>query len=300
MTKTAPDFLKKSIKTKRGNQQFPIRSKRDRPFRSKEFRFRRKNIHVIFLLPNILTSFNIACGVISIMFAIDGQFVIAAGLILMAGFFDMVDGKVARMLHSSSNFGLQLDSLADLISFGLASSVLFHQILYHDLTRLSASLVLIYTLCTALRLARYNSQTASGHARTHFVGLPCPVPSCFLAAIVLVSNEFEFSLNQSIILIPLHILIIVLAGLMVSTVRYPDFSSYLVDKKYIYHYNVIFVLVLCVAVLRVQEVLFLLLGTYIVVGPFMAMRDLAGHQTSDAAVEEEPSAAKAIDYAENG
>ncbi len=284
-------FTARIMKSRRN----PFRPGRPRRFRVRPFHGQRKNIHLIHLLPNVLTSFNVACGVSAIIFATEGRFEIAAQLILLAGFFDLIDGKVARLVGSSSQFGTQLDSLADVISFGVAPPVLYHAMLYPgEPTRLSVSLVLIYTLCTALRLARYNVQASGGQKRTHFTGLPCPAPAGFLAALVLVSYEYNFLLVtpiNTVVKIGIHILLVSLAGMMVSTITFPDFSSIHVEKKNVYQYNVIIVLILCVAVLRFKEVFTILVGTYIMAGPIITLREHSRQRAEHPAGMELPKSA---------
>ena len=294
------DPLAERILKSRRNPFHPGRTRR---FRVRPFRAQRKNINLIHLLPNVLTSFNVACGVSAILFATEGRFEIAAQMILLAGFFDLIDGKVARLVGSSSQFGTQLDSLADVISFGAAPPLLYHAMLYpNGPNRLSVAMVLIYTLCTALRLARYNVQVSGGQKRTHFTGLPCPAPAGFLAALVLVSYEYNFLLIPPIypvINIGIHILLVSLAGMMVSTITFPDFSSIHVEKKNVYQYNVIIVLILCVAVLRFKEVFTILVGTYIMAGPVITIREYSRRRAEHAAELESPSAKSPETPAEN-
>ncbi|RJP31374.1 MAG: CDP-diacylglycerol--serine O-phosphatidyltransferase [Candidatus Omnitrophota bacterium] len=246
-------------------------------FRVRRFKPRRKEIKLVHLLPNLLTCFNVACGVSSIIYGIEGKYEIAAMLILLAAFFDLIDGKVARLFGSSSSYGLQLDSLADVISFGVAPPVLMHTILYKDLDRLGLSMVLVYTLCTALRLARYNVQAALVQKRDHFVGLPCPVPACFIAALVLVCHDYfgpvETILPQAVLRTGIHVGLVVLACLMVSTIRYPDLSSWQVKKRNIYQHTVFIVLILCVTVLIVKIVILSFAMVFIASGPLGAIRE---------------------------
>ncbi len=271
-----------SERDKKKNRPFhrnPFHSDRPRRFRMRRPRFKDKNINLINLLPNMLTSLNIACGVGAILFAIDRQFEAAAILILIAAFFDLIDGKVARLVGAASPFGVQLDSLADLVSFGVAPPILLHTVLYTNMNRLGASLVLIYALCCALRLARYNVQAMNTQKkRRYFVGLPCPAPACFLASLVLAAMEYELSLANPASRIVLHIVMVCLSGLMVSTIPYPDLASWKLEKKNVYQYNVFIVLILCVAVLRFKAVLLLLTGVFVISGPVYALQAYFQHK----------------------
>ncbi len=210
------------------------------------------------------------------IYAIEGKYEIAGILILLAAFFDLIDGKVARLIGSASSYGVQLDSLADVISFGVATPILIHTILYENLDRIGLSMVLVYTLCTALRLARYNVQAAGGQKRNHFVGLPCTVPACFIAAMVLVCTDYlgtpDVVLAHTLVRSSIHIIMVMLACFMVSTIPYPDLSSWQVEKKNIYQHTVFIVLILCVTVLIVKIVILLLCATFILSGPISAVR----------------------------
>jgi len=262
------------------------RLKKTRRFRIRNLRPKRKNIKVVHLLPNVLTSFNVACGVSSIILGIDRRFEVAAFLILLAAFFDLIDGKVARLVGSTSPFGVQLDSLADVISFGVAPPVLLHTILYQQYDRLGLSLVLIYTLFTALRLARYNVHANIEQKRDHFTGLPCPVPACFLAAAVLVCIEYGIAMDNAYFRTGMHIVMIGLACLMVSTISYPDLSSWHIEKRNIFQHNVIMALLLCVTVLIFKVVVFFLAASFILSGPIKALREMGKVRVEEEAPEE--------------
>ncbi len=270
--------------------------KRIRRFRVKNFRQKRKDIKLIHLLPNVLTSFNVACGVSAITVGIDQHFEIAAYLILLAAFFDLIDGKVARLMGSSSPFGTQLDSLADVISFGVAPSILMHTMLYQQYDRLGISLVLVYTLCTALRLARYNVHAGNQQKRDYFVGLPCPVPACFLAAMVLVSHDYEILLATPILRTTVHIVMVCMAFLMVSTLRYPDLSSWQIEKKNIFQHNVIMVLILCVMVMIAKVMILLITFSFILSGPIKAIREMRKPTPEEEQTEEKKSSPSLIEH----
>ena len=272
-------------------------------FRVKRFRPRRKEIRLVHLLPNILTCLNIACGVCAIILGHEGKYETAASLILLAGFFDMVDGKVARLIGSGSPFGVQLDSLADVVSFGVAPPILIHALLFQSYNRLSLVLVLVYTLCTALRLARYNVSAIVEQKRDHFTGLPCPVPACFIAALVLVMMDFTlpssqvravvlgffgYSLEMShpAIRVTLHAFMVILACLMVSTIPYPDLSAWQVERRNIYQHTVIMVLLFCVSLLVIKYAILFLTAAFIVSGPALALHEMYHYAPAPENVEE--------------
>ena len=252
-------------------------AKKFRNFRMKRFRSRpHRDFNILHLLPNVLTSGNAACGAASIIYCVEGQYTVAAVLIIMAAFFDMIDGKAARLLGTSSPFGVQLDSLADAISFGVAPPILIRAISYHGYHRLGLSLVLVYTLCTVLRLARYNVQATenTNKKREYFTGLPCPVPAVFLAAVVLVADDYGIPLSDPFIRSTLHIVVVILACLMVSTIPYPDLSAFKIERKNVYQHNVILSLVLCVIVLLGKLFFLVAPGLFILAGLALALYHL--------------------------
>jgi CDP-diacylglycerol---serine O-phosphatidyltransferase len=257
-------FLKKSIKS--------ANDKRKKRFRRKP----RKDINLLHILPNVLTSFNVACGAASIVYSVEGEYAIAAFLILVAVFFDLIDGKVARFVGSSSQFGVELDSLADVISFGAAPAILIYAMGYQGYHRLGLSLVLVYTLCTVLRLARYNvsANENPNKKREYFTGLPCPVPAVFLASLVWLLHEYQIPLTDPIVRAVLHITVVCLACLMVSTLPYPDIAVFKVEKKNVFQHNVTLVLILCVLVMMAK--FFFLVGStlFILSGPTLALIEM--------------------------
>ena len=139
----------------------------------------------VYLLPNLLTTGNLFFGYLSIMKSISGDFVMAAAAILLATVFDLLDGRVARLTNGSSEFGVQYDSLCDLVSFGLAPAIMVYHYSLSGLGKIAWVFCFIYVVCGALRLARFNVQTSIGKHIDSFIGLPIPIPagvlSCFVA-----------------------------------------------------------------------------------------------------------------------
>lgn len=275
---------------------------RQKRFRVKRFKSREKDIKVFHLLPNVLTSFNVAFGVSSIILGVSGKFELAAICILVAAFFDMIDGKVARLVGASSQFGVQLDSLADVISFGVAPPMLVHSMIYTDFDRLGLSMVVVYSVFTAMRLARYNVKAAENinKKRDSFMGLPCPVPACFIAAGILVALDFSLQ-NGNGVAIPvtldlfgyhlavtdklargvIHAVMVILSILMVSTIPYPDLTARYIEKKHVFQHNVIMVLILGVILLIAKVSILVLSGAFILLGPLQLFRHPAAILTEE-------------------
>jgi len=188
--------------------------------KARKQRLHRRPINV---LASALTTFNVYCGIASVFAAMAGNHDKAAYLILVAIVFDMMDGSIARLTKSTSEFGKQLDSLADIISFGAAPAVLIYTAYLQAggsddpalVTRTGAFFAIVYVIAGALRLARYNVYQSS--RRDLFFGLPIPGAGGAIASFVL----FTYYFNLDVAFWVLGPLTIGLAFLMVSTIRYP-------------------------------------------------------------------------------
>lgn len=144
------------------------------------------------LAPSIFTMGNMACGFYAINTANTGDFSAAAMAILGGIAFDMLDGRVARLVHGESAFGVEFDSLSDFLTFGVAPAHIMCQLLLKDYGVWGYVVAFVYTLCGGLRLARFNAVAMSGKSsKTHFTGLPIPAAAGFLASFVLLYEAVE-------------------------------------------------------------------------------------------------------------
>jgi len=180
----------------------------------------------IYVLPSLLTLGNLLGGFYAIVSAYDGDYGRAAVAILIAGVLDALDGLVARLTGSTSDFGVQLDSLADLVSFGVAPGVLAYTWALLPLNRIGWLACFLFVSCGALRLARFNIQARKGDKR-YFVGLPIPAAGAFIASFVLFMKDsssivlFQREiLSPSVTTVLVAVAIYLLSFLMVSRVRY--------------------------------------------------------------------------------
>jgi CDP-diacylglycerol--serine O-phosphatidyltransferase len=202
------------------------------------------SIRGIYLLPNLLTTAGLFCGFYAIVAAINSQFVASAHAILLAGVFDVLDGKIARLTHSTSAFGVQYDSLSDLTSFGLAPGLLVYLWGLHEVGRIGWVAAFIYVVCAALRLARFNVQSATQDKR-YFRGLPTPAAAGVLATTVLFYHEVQNLLGHPLeVGRPVWFVAVAygVAFLMVSNIRYRSFKE--IDLRSRYHFKVLLALVL--------------------------------------------------------
>ena len=139
------------------------------------------------LIPNAVTLANIALGFLGIVAAARGQFERSVVLLFAAALCDLADGKLARALNATSKFGMELDSLSDMVSFGIAPSVLVYLAVLQRLGTLGLVIAIAYPLCGAIRLARYNSDV-SGIGKVTFLGCPIPIAASYLWSMVLVRD----------------------------------------------------------------------------------------------------------------
>jgi CDP-diacylglycerol--serine O-phosphatidyltransferase len=193
----------------------------------------------IYFLPNLLTAGNLFCGFVALTKIVEAdlangfwQIEVALGFILLACIFDLFDGRVARMGGVESPFGREFDSLADLISFGVAPAFLVHRVVLKDLVegypQLGWFIASVYLLCGAFRLARFNclSAMSNGGSSKEFLGFPIPSAAGLVASLTLLIIQFnikERSLGNWKYLLALVLLF--LSAMMVSTVKYPSFKS---------------------------------------------------------------------------
>lgn len=176
----------------------------------------------ITLLPNLITTASLFCGFFSIMQSIRGRFVFAAWLVILAAFFDFLDGRIARMTRSQSDFGVEYDSLSDLTTFCLAPAILVYTWSLFDFGKLGIAVCFLFFACGALRLARFNVQMASVE-RVDFQGLPTPTAGGTLVSYaIFYEHLFGPGKNPSFFVI---VMTVALALLMVSNIRYRSFKK---------------------------------------------------------------------------
>jgi CDP-diacylglycerol--serine O-phosphatidyltransferase len=181
----------------------------------------------LFILPTLFTVGNLFCGYLSVWCSIRGTFEIAAILIIAAGVLDGLDGRIARMTHSTSAFGEQYDSMADLVSFGVAPAVLAYSWGLSDFHRLGWMVSFLFVVCGSMRLARFNIQTHAVDKR-FFVGLPIPAAAGAMATMVLATPE---RLVSRVWMGGLLVVTVVLSYLMISTIRYRSFKDLDLRRK---------------------------------------------------------------------
>ncbi|MEE9231413.1 MAG: CDP-diacylglycerol--serine O-phosphatidyltransferase [Acidobacteriota bacterium] len=179
-------------------------------------RFRRG----IFILPSLFTVASLFCGFYAIICAGAGRYQLAAFLILGASILDVVDGQVARLTHTNTDFGLQLDSLGDVVSFGIAPAILVHTWALSLLGRIGWLVAFLYVACGTARLARFNLRRPSDWR--YFVGLPIPAAALTIAAMV---NFHPEQVTDGLAVSAMTAVVVLVAILMISRLRYRSFKN---------------------------------------------------------------------------
>ena len=218
----------------------------------------------VYLLPNLLTTGNLFSGFYAVIAVFNERYLLAAVAILIALVFDMLDGQIARFTKTSSRFGVEYDSLADLISFGLAPGLLIYAWALSDYGRLGWAAAFLFLACGALRLARFNVQ-AGGTDTRFFTGLPIPAAASLIATTVLL-DEYIVSLGREVRPIVILLMMYTLAFLMVSRLRYRAFKEFSLHRKRPFESLALSVLGLIILVLAPQVVLFAVFALYALSG----------------------------------
>ncbi|MDY6862001.1 MAG: CDP-diacylglycerol--serine O-phosphatidyltransferase [Thermodesulfobacteriota bacterium] len=241
--------------------------KQKAPSTSRKKRIRRDNMKKgIYLLPNLFTSFNLFFGFFSIILSFNGLVVKAAYAIILASFFDLLDGRIARMTKTTSKFGLEYDSLADLVSFGLAPGVLTYIWVLKPFGRWGWLVAFLYVVCSALRLARFNIQVNTVEKK-YFQGLPTPAAAGMVASTVILFDPLIINnviTNYTIFLF----LMPVLALLMVSNFRYISAKQLSIEGRRPFHLLIILIFLCILIVAKYKIMLFSSFFFYSLMGPF--------------------------------
>jgi CDP-diacylglycerol--serine O-phosphatidyltransferase len=231
----------------------PLRRRReDRPER-----FRRG----VYLLPSLMTLSNLLCGFASIVYSTRGDFDTAAVLIGVAMIVDTLDGFLARLTHSQSAFGAELDSLADVVSFGVAPAILAFTWGLWSLGRLGWAAGFIYVAAAAMRLARFNIQSASTADKRYFAGLPSPAAASVTASTVFLYPWGVQDYRIALLALPM---LLVPGFLMVSTIRFRSIKAIDVDKRRPYRRNLLAVVALALIATHPRIALVVLSYSYVV------------------------------------
>lgn len=236
----------------------------------------------IYLLPNLLTTGCVFFGFLGIILGMDGEFGQAAIAVLVAMLFDGLDGRVARLTGTDTDFGVQYDSLADMVSFGIAPALIVYNWALGD----TSSVLLwdnggwlaafLFVACAALRLARFNTQSGVSD-KSYFQGLPSPAAAGVVVTLVWFGERVGLSSYEAAI--PAAIVTIAAASMMVSNIRYDSFKE--LDIRYRVRFPVIVGLVVAVILIAVHPPTALFFGflAYLLSGPILTIVRLRQHRS---------------------
>ena len=184
-----------------------------------------KNIKLIYILPNLFTALSVFFGMMSVIASSQGKFEKAFIYIILSFIADGLDGRVARLTNTSSKFGLEFDSLADIVAFGVAPAMMTFFSIGQNYGKFGALITGLFVVFGAIRLARFNVTTENNDPSV-FIGLPIPTAAAVLASFNMLNLELNHSLNIIILIFAL-----ILGLLMVSNVRFPSFKKVDISKN---------------------------------------------------------------------
>ena len=238
------------------------------------------NRRAVYLLPNMITSLALFSGFFSVVASLNGQFVKAAVAILVAGLFDALDGRIARLTRTASPFGVQYDSLSDVIAFGMAPALLMYTAVLKPLGRFGWLGAFLYLACGALRLARFNVQ-AQKAGQKHFTGLPIPAAAGLVASGLLIVGNGVGSegLKSGIMKVGVVAGVYVLSLLMVSRIPYPGLKQVVIPRRKAFQVLAGVVICVVIAANYPEKFLFGFALFYTVLGPVIGtwiLKKLAG------------------------
>jgi CDP-diacylglycerol--serine O-phosphatidyltransferase len=236
----------------------------------------------IYILPSLFTCANMTLGILSVMYSINGYFMKAAWALVFALGCDILDGRIARMTHTTTDFGLELDSLSDLVSFGIAPAMMIYQLALKSMGKIGVAIAVLFILCSALRLARFNVMTQNNIPLENFMGLPTPASAGVLVSFVL-SYELlgpeGYALNFKTIDIlqkqmpiffkVMPVVVVVLSFLMVSNVPYYSFKRMKFSRPAAMRLLVVMIVLILLIVVYPQNIFFIIFTMYALSGILM-------------------------------
>ncbi|MFN3696830.1 MAG: CDP-diacylglycerol--serine O-phosphatidyltransferase [Pseudobdellovibrio sp.] len=216
----------------------------------------------VYILPNLVTIANLFSGFYSIIASFQHEYKVAAIAIVVASIFDQLDGRLARLTRATSKFGAELDSLCDVVSFGVAPGILMYLWSLSDFGRLGLMASFLFAACGALRLARFNVQVGVVE-KNYFQGLPIPMAAGIIASAFLAFEDMGWNAkgNYGLLLIT-----ILLAFVMVSNFRYRSFKDIDLKQRLPFRYLILGVIVLFIVAIKPEVMLFVLFFGYAALG----------------------------------
>ncbi|MDR1452126.1 MAG: CDP-diacylglycerol--serine O-phosphatidyltransferase [Helicobacteraceae bacterium] len=233
-----------------------------------------KNLKIAYLLPNLFTAGSIFLAVLAIVAANRGNFEKAFWFIVLAAIFDALDGRVARLTKTSSQFGKEFDSLADIVAFGVAPAFIFYFAVGDEFGRFGVLAAAIFVIFGAVRLARFNVISAATEPNI-FIGLPIPAAALFVVSATMIVVGYRFGGGAKLTLLIASSLI---AVLMVSNIRYPSFKQIHFQKAYFLKVLTALIVVCSLFYLYQIEFLAFMALIYALIGPLRALWMIAARK----------------------
>jgi CDP-diacylglycerol---serine O-phosphatidyltransferase len=231
---------------------------------SRSYRKRFQPKKGVYILPNALTMCGMMSGFYAILAAVNGQYLYAAWAIVIATIFDGLDGWIARLTNTSTRFGIELDSLSDLVAFGVAPAVMIYKWSLIPFGRIGWAMAFLYVACGALRLARFNIKAGTTSSKA-FSGMPIPAAAVILCSVVIAYYEFwEHTPDRNILILILTFLV---SMLMVSFfMRFHGVKELDFRERKPFWVLIVFVLILIVFLIHASTALFVFAMTYLIWG----------------------------------
>ncbi len=222
------------------------------------------NFKLIYILPNLFTATSIFLGIISIIASINQNFNEAIIYIILSLICDGLDGRVARATNSTSKFGIEFDSLADLIAFGAAPAILFYMNIGYEYGKFGSLIAGLFVVFGAIRLARFNITTGT-YEPSVFIGLPIPTAAVVSALWIKAYLDYEVFRDYSLLILCIQAL---LAFLMVSNIRYPSFKKIDLKRANVLKVLITLVILFSMFYLYLLESALVLASLYVLYGLF--------------------------------
>lgn len=226
----------------------------------------------IYVLPNLFTAASLFAGFYGIVSTFSGEYTHAAVAVLVSAIFDSLDGRIARLTGTTSRFGVEFDSLADLVAFGVTPATLVYAWALRPFDKLGWLAAFLFVACGALRLARFNVQTSTVDSRK-FNGLPIPGAASLIATTILLSAHLE--IDETGRHVSVLLMVFALSFLMVSRFKYTSFKDVDLYRRQPFYTLVLFILLLVIVAYEPQIMLFTIFLIYASSGPvgaFLAWR----------------------------
>jgi CDP-diacylglycerol--serine O-phosphatidyltransferase len=222
----------------------------------------------IYFFPNLLTILSLFASFYAIVMSMNLRYTSASIAIFIAMLMDALDGRLARLTNTTTEFGAQLDSLCDMVSFGLTPALVLYTWSLHILGKAGWLVAFLYAVCTALRLARFNTQLGIANKR-YFQGLATPAAAALVASMVWLCDKYNIAGID--IAFPVLVIALILALLKVSKIRYRSFKDLDLRGRVSFLYIIGMALLIVLISYNAPLMLFLIFVAYVISGPFMTV-----------------------------